>query len=302
MCQDVYFKTFVLPTHCPDLFAHHLLEFTKEAIEEIDSPPALDYHYFGNAPLALPSAGYVIYSKCSCEALLDHLKSLCCALAQRLGENVGFYHHSSAHPDLDWVQAYQESVKPLTCGQFYITPSWGACAPEGLVALLLDPALAFGTGRHESTRLLLQEISRLEVRGRLSLDVGCGSGILSLALAKKGAITHACDTDTQATTQTQANFARNGLECARLWEGSIDAIPPDTRYDLIAINIIASVIIQMHAGVLRASQEGSLLLLSGILDIYEDTLLNAYAQDFTLVRRTQENEWVSLVLCRHSNS
>ncbi|WP_121020472.1 50S ribosomal protein L11 methyltransferase [Helicobacter vulpis] len=302
MCQDFYFKTFILPTHRPDLFAHYLLEFTKEAIEEIDSPPALDYHYFGNTPLAPPSAGFVIYSKESCEALLDHLKGVCCLLGARLQENIGFYHHSSAHPNLDWVQAYQQSVEPLACGQFYITPSWNSQMHGGLIPLVLDPSLAFGTGRHESTRLLLQEISCLEVQGKLSLDVGCGSGILSLALAKKGGIVHVCDTDTQATAQTQANFAHNGLEYARLWEGSIHNAPPNARYDLIMINIIADVIVQMCPDVVKVSKEGSLLLLSGILDAHEGAVLNAYSQDFALVHRAQENEWVCLTLRRHFNS
>ncbi|MFC3848076.1 50S ribosomal protein L11 methyltransferase [Helicobacter baculiformis] len=302
MCQDVYFKTFILPTHCSELFADCLLDFTQNAIEEIETAPSLDYHYFGKTPLSPPSAGFVVYSRESSSALLEHLKAFCCAISERLGENIGFYHYSSAHPNLDWVRAYKEGVEPITCGRFHIMPSWNSQTQEDLIPLILDPSLAFGTGRHESTRLLLQEISQLEVRDKLSLDVGCGSGVLSLALAQLGAYTHACDTDPLAIAQTQKNFKRNHLTCAHLWLGSIQEKPESTSYDVVVINIVASVIIQMYADVLKASKKGGLLLLSGILDTCEREVLAIYSQDFTFLHRVQENEWVCLTLCRHSNS
>ncbi|WP_104757957.1 50S ribosomal protein L11 methyltransferase [Helicobacter salomonis] len=302
MCPDVYFKTFVLPTHYPELFAHCLLEFTQDAIEEIDTPPSLDYSYFGETPLKPPGGGFIIYSTTPPESLLACVQDFCSVLSKRLGTAIGFYHHSSSQRNLDWVRAYERSVKPITCGRFHIVPNWSSQEREDLMPLLLDPSLAFGTGRHESTRLLLQEISRLDMQGRLSLDVGCGSGILSLALAKLGARTHACDTDSLAIAETQKNFTRNHLECVSLWHGSIQVIPPGTYYDLIVINILADVIVQMHADVLKVSKEGTLLFLSGILDTQENEVYTIYAKDFTLLRRDQENEWVCLTLCRHFNS
>lgn len=301
MQTDLYFRTLVLPTGCPELFADFLLDFTQEAIEEGCASDLLDlsYQYFGDGcARSLPSKTYIVYSSQEPGALIKGLEEFCQCLAKR-GAHVGFYHYTSAHPNLDWIESYKRSITPVACGKFYITPSWMATPKDmrGLHILRVDPSLAFGTGHHESTRMLLGMFSVLPesaVQGKLALDVGCGSGILSLALAKLGARVHLCDVDALAIREAHKNFARNGLQMERIWQGSVEATA--TAYDLIAINIVAEIILELYGRVLWASCVGTRLFLSGILDKYEDVVLGVYTQGFELLERKQENEWVSLDL------
>ncbi|WP_163535099.1 50S ribosomal protein L11 methyltransferase [Helicobacter suis] len=296
--MDSYFKTLVLPTGYPELFADFLLDFTQEAIEESSATNLSDlpYQYFGDKTHSLPTQAYIIYSSQEPSALLKNLKEFCYSLNNR-GACVGVYHHTSIHKNQDWIKNYQQSIKPTTCAKFYITPSW--IAPVNLpdlYTLILDPSLAFGTGHHESTRMLLKSLSRLDVTDKLALDVGCGSGILALALSKLGARVHACDTDLFALQETKKNFEKNRAHLERLWLGSLQE--STECYDYIVINIVASVIIELYTQVLKASHAKTELFLSGILEEYAERVIGVYTSAFRLLERTQENEWVCLHLCK----
>ncbi|GMB92933.1 Ribosomal protein L11 methyltransferase PrmA [Helicobacter bizzozeronii] len=300
MQTGFYFKTLILPTAYPDLFADFLLDFTQEAIEEdcVSNLGDHPYQYTGGGRQThvLPHIAYIVYSNQEPSALLQSLEGFC----QTLGDQdlpVGFYHHTSTHPNLDWINAYQQSIQPITCGQFYITPSWIPPTDTPLRVLTLDPSLAFGTGHHESTRMLLEGFSSMPAKtfkGKLALDVGCGSGILGLALASLGACVHLCDIDPLAIEQAQKNFARNHLNIGRIWQGSLEQ--QAVSYDLIAINIVADVILGLYPFVLQASHADTLLFLSGILDQHAHAVLECYTQGFELLEQKIENEWVGLSL------
>ncbi|GMB90122.1 Ribosomal protein L11 methyltransferase PrmA [Helicobacter ailurogastricus] len=290
--QEVYFKTIILPTRHPDLFVAFLLDFTQEAIEE-SLAPSLPYEHFG-ASAPLPQEGFIVYSQHDPKPLLKALKEFCTDLSERTGDLIGFYHHSAQHKNKDWIEAYKAGVSPIVCGDFAINPSWAADPLSAPICLSLDPSLAFGTGHHESTRLLLQAFSPLEVAGQMALDVGCGSGILGLALAKKGARVHLCDTDPLALEETQKNFAKNHATYEKLWLGSVAG----EDYDLIVVNIVASVIVELYPAILKASHAKTQIFLSGILNEHTERVLETYTNAFNLKKRTQENEWVCLHLSK----
>ncbi|BEG58143.1 Ribosomal protein L11 methyltransferase PrmA [Helicobacter sp. NHP21005] len=290
--QEVYFKTIILPTRHPDLFSAFLLDFTEEAIEEAQAPN-LPYQHFGaNAPI--PKEGFIVYSQHSPKPLLKALEGFCAELSSRVGETVGFYHHSTQHESKDWIEAYKAGVKPIVCGDFAINPSWAKEPLKAPICLSLDPSLAFGTGHHESTKLLLEAFSSLDVNRKRALDVGCGSGILGLALAKKGAKVHLCDIDPLALEETQKNFSKNNATYEKLWLGSVAG----EGYDLIVVNIVASVIIGLYPALLKASHAQTEIFLSGILTGYAQQVLEVFTPVFHLVKRTQENEWMCLHLSK----
>ncbi|CRF51061.1 Ribosomal protein L11 methyltransferase [Helicobacter heilmannii] len=294
--QEVYFKTIVLPTHHPDLFAAFLLDFTQEAVEEALAPN-LPYACFGteeSTDTPLPQEGFIVYSQHDPKPLLKALKGFCTELASRTGEAVAFYHHSAQHENKDWIEAYKAGVSPIVCGDFAINPSWAKEPLNAPICLNIDPSLAFGTGHHESTRLLLQAFSPLILSGQVALDVGCGSGILGLALAKKGAKVHLCDIDPLALEETKKNFAKNHATYEKLWLGSIEG----ENYDLIVVNIVASVIIELYPALLRASHAHTQVFLSGVLEEYAPRVLEVFTPAFDLTKRTQENEWVCLHLSK----
>ena len=121
----------------------------------------------------------------------------------------------------DWIQKYKNSVEPIRVGKFYVRPSW--CKFDGDIDIVIDPALAFGSGHHESTAGCLELISEFaNLNTKTALDVGCGSGILSIALAKLGISVDSCDTDEQAVQATKENADKNGVKLNQIWTGSIN--------------------------------------------------------------------------------
>lgn len=202
----------------------------------------------------------------------------------------------------DWLDEYKKGVAPVAVGKFYVRPSWceGSQDPA-LIDMLIDPALAFGSGHHESTNMCLALLSELARDGMSALDVGCGSGILSIAMKKLGAKVSACDTDEQAVTATQQNAEKNGVQIDKIWLGSVSSLKEQSssaaaqpQFDLIVANIIADVILILSADLKKALKPGGKLVLSGILEKYKDRIEQAFS-DLNFVQMKKQNEWLSFV-------
>ena len=193
----------------------------------------------------------------------------------------------------DWIAEYQKSVTPLQIGRFYIHPTWND-PKEGCINIAIDPALAFGTGHHPTTATCLQAVSNYVEAGMEVCDVGCGSGILSIAAAKLGATVDACDTDPLSVENTQKNATLNSVTLRTVWQGSIDK--SRQKYDVVIANIVADVLVFLQKELKNAlKNRDSLLILSGIMDKYEQKVIDAYS-DCEVVERITQDEWVSLVL------
>jgi ribosomal protein L11 methyltransferase len=155
----------------------------------------------------------------------------------------------------------------------------------------LDPGLAFGTGGHVSTRLILERLADpqgLRPNGLRVLDYGCGSGILAIAAAKFGAAqTAAVDIDPQALETTAANALANGV---RLEVALPDSLPPGT-YDLVLANILAGPLIALEPQLAARTRDGGRILLSGILESQAQDVVAAYANDFEISVGTVDEGW-----------
>ncbi|WP_169777628.1 50S ribosomal protein L11 methyltransferase [Campylobacter mucosalis] len=218
--------------------------------------------------------------------------------SKRLSDALGIKNDTSTNliqkDNKDWIDEYKKSIKPVDLGEFYIRPSWEA-PKDNAKNIIIDPALAFGSGHHESTSSCVMFLQKYARSGMSAIDVGCGSGILSIALAKLGCTVDACDTDELAVQSATQNAKLNGVNFKNIWVGSVTNL--DERYDIVVANIIADVIFMLKKDLKNILKNSAYLILSGILQKYEARIIEEFS-DLKLVERKQLNDWVSFVFQR----
>ncbi|NPA11790.1 MAG: 50S ribosomal protein L11 methyltransferase [Epsilonproteobacteria bacterium] len=218
--------------------------------------------------------------------LNDYVKALEEIFQTKIDLNINVEEKSNK----DWVKAYQDSIKPVEIDEFYIHPSWYP-PKEGKINVTIDPALAFGSGHHETTRSCVKALKQCVKKGDTLFDVGCGSGILGIVASKLGAVVDACDTDPLAVESAKKNFELNNAEYRKIFQGS--ANDSDETYDVVVANIIADVLVFIADDLKKRVNDT--LILSGIIDKYKDRVLKKYS-DFKLIDEIRDNEWVTLLL------
>jgi ribosomal protein L11 methyltransferase len=207
----------------------------------------------------------------------------------------------------DWLDVSLRAWPPIRAGRFFLKGShFRGAVPAGSVPLTIDAGTAFGTGRHESTMGCLLALDRLAKRLPVAraLDVGCGSGVLALAVAKTwNASVLACDIDAEAVRVTRANAARNGLagRVRAVMSCGVRAVAVrnGAPYDLVTANILARPLVLMAPGIARLAAPGSAVVLSGLLESEGSGVLSAYrGQGLRLLFRLDIGGWRTLVLER----
>lgn len=202
--------------------------------------------------------------------------------------------------ETDWAEAWKQHYDVHRIGEhIVIRPSWREFTPQpGDVVVELDPGMAFGTGLHPTTRLCLAALEGAIRPGDTVLDLGAGSGILSIAASKLGASqVLAVDTDPVAVDAATNNVAANSLTNIAIQLGSIDAT--QQQYDLILANISARVILQLASDLAEAIVPGGRLVASGFLDETEiEVALTVAAAGFHLTESASDGDWRMLVFVR----
>lgn len=199
----------------------------------------------------------------------------------------------------DWEQQYRRSVPTMVIdGDIVVRPPWDSGPHDAQYDIVLEPKMAFGTGRHETTRSCLRIIKQRFRKGTRFLDVGCGSGILSILADKLGAaFIKAVDVDPVAVANCRENFAVNGVTTPyEIREGSLETCHGDSPYDFVCANIIKATILDMLPGIEPLTTPFGLLVLSGLLADDEPLVRSRLAlHGFSRVEARPENEWVTLV-------
>ena len=203
----------------------------------------------------------------------------------------------------DWAEAWKEHFPVLRVGRrIVIRPTWREhdATPDEVV-ISLDPGMAFGTGLHPSTRLCLALIEDVADRGFVRdasvLDVGCGSGILSICAALLGARpVLGVDTDPLAVETTLRNAALNGLEgriSAR--QGSVPLGDNEATFDVVLANLVASLLIDLSEPLAESVRPGGVLIASGIFADREQEVRTAFESvGLRVVGAISEGDWVAL--------
>jgi ribosomal protein L11 methyltransferase len=197
--------------------------------------------------------------------------------------------------DQDWERAWMEQFRPMQFGQsLWIVPT-GMQIPfdENNTEIRLDPGLAFGTGTHPTTALCLEWLDSQDLSGTTVVDYGCGSGILGIAAALKGADRVTCvDNDPQALEATQANIRRNEVA------GIIDCKAPDefdeTEADVLLANILSGPLVKLSSVLLGSLKSGGRIVLSGVLEEQAGEVIKAYRPACTDFQTAAHDGWLRL--------
>jgi ribosomal protein L11 methyltransferase len=273
--KKTYNELQVKPSGEYNLFADFILSLTNEAIEEVDGM-------------------IIVRSEENLDAVVFGVEAFAKSLSEALSKDIKVETNLETKPNIDWISKYQNSVQPIEVGKFYIHPSWEK-SKEGKLNIFIDPALAFGSGHHETTHGCLVMLEKYLQKDDKVLDVGCGSGILSIAASKLGGFVDLCDTDELAVGSAIDNYKLNNETYSNAWTGSVQK--RDKEYDVVVANIIADVLIMLATDLVNATKKNGILILSGILDKYIDRVEKRF-NAMEVLEKYSKDEWYTLVLKR----
>lgn len=209
--------------------------------------------------------------------------------------------------DQDWARRSQADLGPIRVGRILVRPSPPSASPasdptarpsHAEAVIVIEPSMGFGTGHHATTRLCLALLQGIDLRGRTLLDIGCGSGILSIAADRLGAgRAHGIDSDPDAVASAERNLALNPAAARTTFTLADIRNAPPGRAEVIVANLTGAFLRRYAGALLPHLAPGGTCILSGILAEEEAEVRRAFGA-LSVVERRQENEWIGLRLER----
>lgn len=198
----------------------------------------------------------------------------------------------------DWASSWKKYYKPVRISErFWITPTWEKVAEKTDLIIELDPGMAFGTGTHPTTVMSIRALETIINGNEEVIDVGCGSGVLSIAAAKLGAKNVlALDLDEIAVNSTKYNLEVNDVESTVDVRQNNLLNNIDKKADVIVANILAEIILRFTSDVGRILKDEGYFIVSGVINS-KATIVEANLQEngFTIVKKLEDQEWVTII-------
>lgn len=202
----------------------------------------------------------------------------------------------------NWNEEWEKSIQSQIIPPFFICPTWVEDEqPANTIRLTIDPKMAFGTGNHETTRIILGLLPKYVQSGKSVLDVGTGTGILAIAALKLGA-SHAFgfDVDEWSFTNALENAAFNQvLSQITIRQGSFETVPIGEHYQLVLANVNRNILLDMSAEIVRSAETKGTIILSGLLNSEEEYILGN--DDFKSLRHLEtisDGDWIAMVFTK----
>ena len=221
-------------------------------------------------------------------------------LRERLtAAGIDFSIDQSSVKEDDWRNNWRKFFQPMPVGErLLINPSWYTDTdPKGRLMMNIDPGLAFGTGKHETTRLCMEALERHVKGGEKVLDVGCGSGILGIAAVMLGADSaFGVDIDAVAVRTANENAAVNHVEdrFSAIEGDLVDKV--DGKYDIVVANIVADAIIALSGHIGAFMTDDAVYIVSGVIDTRAEDVKNAIRELFEIAEENTYRGWYCFVL------
>jgi ribosomal protein L11 methyltransferase len=268
-----YYETTITPTSHKDEIESFLMDYFYNGIEEKDD-------------------SLILRSEDALDEIIRKTKDYVKILSKIFEKDIDVKIEVEKKTNEDWIENYKRSIVPIEIDEFYIHPSWSD-GKKDKINIIIDPALAFGSGHHPTTKSCLEFVSKYVKRDKKVLDIGCGSGILAIASAKKGAVVDLCDTDNLAIEQSKKNFMHNRVRFRNIWHGSVTG--SKEKYDIVLANIVADVLEIFSKEIIEKVEKGGLLILSGIIEKKVQNVLLKYSA-LKIIEIKKTGEWNSLIL------
>lgn len=199
--------------------------------------------------------------------------------------------------DQNWNEQWEQTVGAREIGRFFVKPTWASDpVPGDKILLEIDPKMSFGTGYHETTRLILKLLPRVVRRDDTVIDAGTGTGILSIAAIKLGA-SHALafDIDEWSIKNARENILLNGVNTnITLKKGSTDVIPATMKADLLLANIQRNIILELLPDFIKSLKKGGNVVLSGLVESDRADITSRLSPEARVIDIQQENEWIAI--------
>lgn len=213
-----------------------------------------------------------------------------------MDENIEDFHYEKELIDnSDWEEEWKKSYTSFEIGEeILVKPSWEEKVDTNRIIIEIDPKMAFGTGTHETTSMCMEYVEEMNMKDMDILDIGCGSGILSILAKKLNAKNvDASDIDQIAVDSTIENASINKVEVNAFISDLFSNV--DKKYDIIFANILAEILVKMLSEANEHLKDTGLLILSGIIREKERLVLDALkVNNFEVVDKVYKNDWVLL--------